>query len=45
MRHVPCERIFRKMGLVITDRRANITAEKASLVGVVVLNLNTLPTK
>ena len=45
MNSVPCERIFSKMGLVITDRRTNITAEKASLVGVVASNLKHLPTK
>jgi hypothetical protein len=32
MNSVPCERIFSKMGLVVTDRRTNLTAEKASLV-------------
>jgi hypothetical protein len=45
MNSVPCERIFSKMGLVITDRRTNITAEKASLVGVLASNLKHLPTK
>jgi hypothetical protein len=42
MNSVPCERIFSKMGLVVTDRRTNLTAEKASLVGVVASNLKHL---
>jgi hypothetical protein len=41
---VPCERIFSKMGLVVTDRRTHSTAEKAALVGVVASNLKLLET-
>lgn len=44
MNSVPCECIFSKMGLVVTDRRTSLTAEKAALVGVVASNLKLLET-
>ena len=40
---VPCERIFSKMGQIITDRRTNLSAHKASMIGMVASNLPTIP--
>lgn len=39
---VPCERIFSKMGLIITDRRQRLCHRKAGLLGFIAQNLQIL---
>ncbi|KZS04911.1 Uncharacterized protein APZ42_032032 [Daphnia magna] len=39
---VPCERIFSKMGLIITDRRQRLSHRKAGLLGFIAQNLQIL---
>ena len=39
---VPCERLFSKMGLIITDRRCTLKTEKAAMIAMVASNLHCL---
>lgn len=42
MNSVPCERVFSRMGLVITDRRTNLSPQKAGLTTMISQNLHNI---
>lgn len=39
MNSVPCARIFSKMGLIVQNRRRCLSSDKASMAGMITINL------